>query len=137
MGELGLFGITVPEALGGAGVDVHTYAVVMEELSRGYASVADQCGLVELAGTLLTAHGTRCQNSSDTSGRLLRAEKRAAYCITEAEAGTDVSGIKTTAERTRKGLAAERLQAVDPQRAGRRLRRSCWRAPTRPPASAA
>jgi alkylation response protein AidB-like acyl-CoA dehydrogenase len=34
---------------------------------------------------------------------LLRAEKRAAYCITEAEAGTDVSGVKTTAERTAQG----------------------------------
>ena len=35
-----------------------TYAVVMEELSRGYASVADQCGLIELIGTLLSTHGT-------------------------------------------------------------------------------
>ena len=39
----GLFGITVPEALGGAGADALAYALVMEELSRGYASVADQC----------------------------------------------------------------------------------------------
>jgi alkylation response protein AidB-like acyl-CoA dehydrogenase len=102
MGELGLFGITVPEILGGAGMDAHAYAVVMEELSRGYASVADQCGLVELAGTLLVAHGNPEQQQTYL-GTVLRAEKRAAYCITEAEAGTDVSGIKTTAERTDKG----------------------------------
>ncbi len=38
MGELGLFGITVPEEFGGAGLDVTAYALVMEELSRGYAS---------------------------------------------------------------------------------------------------
>ncbi|MFO1320124.1 MAG: acyl-CoA dehydrogenase family protein [Burkholderiales bacterium] len=98
MGALGLFGITVPEALGGAGLDARAYAIVMEELSRGYASVADQCGLVELAGTLLTAHGTDAQRAR-WMAPLLRAEKRAAYCITEAEAGTDVSGIRTTAER--------------------------------------
>ena len=102
MGELGLFGITVPDSLGGAGMDVLAYAVVMEELSRGYASIADQCGLVELAGTLLTVHGTAAQQQRYLKP-ILRAAKRAAYCITEAEAGTDVSGIKTTAERTPQG----------------------------------
>jgi alkylation response protein AidB-like acyl-CoA dehydrogenase len=102
MGELGLFGITVPDTLGGAGMDVQAYAIVMEELSRGYASVADQCGLVELAGTLLTVHGTPAQQQRYVKP-ILRAQKRAAYCITEAEAGTDVSSIKTTAERTDKG----------------------------------
>jgi alkylation response protein AidB-like acyl-CoA dehydrogenase len=45
--------------MGGAGADVLAYAVVMEELSRGYASVADQVGLVELLATLLSEHGTR------------------------------------------------------------------------------
>jgi alkylation response protein AidB-like acyl-CoA dehydrogenase len=102
MGELGLFGITVPDALGGAGMDAQAYAIVMEELARGYASVADQCGLVELAGTLLTAHGSPVQRQRCLQA-LMRADKRAAYCITEAEAGSDVSGIKTTAERTQRG----------------------------------
>ncbi len=102
LGELGLFGITVPDTLGGAGMDMLAYAIVMEELSRGYASIADQCGLVELAGTLLTVHGTPAQQQRYLKP-ILRAAKRAAYCITEAEAGTDVSGIKTTAERTGAG----------------------------------
>jgi hypothetical protein len=102
MGELGLFGITVPDALGGSGMDVQAYAIVMEELSRGYASVADQCGLVELAGTLLTAHGSPAQQQRYLRP-IMRADKRAAYCITEAEAGTDVSGIRTTAERAQQG----------------------------------
>ena len=101
MGELGLFGISVPEALGGAGMDVLAYAIVMEELSRGYASIADQCGLVELAATLLATHGSAQQQRYLLP--LVLAQKRAAYCITEAEAGTDVSGIKTTAERTAQG----------------------------------
>lgn len=110
MGELGLFGITVPESFGGVGLDARAYAIVMEELSRGYASVADQCGLVELAGTLLSVHGTGSQRAQ-WLGPLLRAEKRAAYCITEAEAGTDVSGIRTTAERSASGwrLTGEKL----------------------------
>ncbi len=96
MAELGLFGITVPDSYGGAGLDALCYALVMEELSRGYASVADQCGLVELIGTLLSVHGSERQRQRYL-GDVLAARKRVAYCITEAEAGTDVSGIKTTA----------------------------------------
>jgi alkylation response protein AidB-like acyl-CoA dehydrogenase len=96
MGENGLFGITVPESLGGAGLDCLAYSIVMEELSRGYASIADQCGLVELVTTLLVQHGTSIQQDR-WIGPIVRAEKRAAYCITEAGAGSDVSGIKTTA----------------------------------------
>ena len=102
MGELGLFGITTPAELGGAGLDVLAYALVMEELSRGYASIADQCGLYELIGTLLSVHGTPEQQTKWLK-RLLSAELRPAYCITEADAGTDVSGVKTTAERTSSG----------------------------------
>ncbi len=96
MGTLGLFGLTVPEEMGGAGLDALCYALVMEELSRGYASVADQCGLIELIGTLLTKHGSEAQRAAWLAD-VLAARKRVAYCITEAEAGTDVSGIKTTA----------------------------------------
>ena len=99
MAELGLFGITVPEEFGGAGLDALSYAVVMEELSRGYASVADQCGLVELIGMLLCVHGSPAQREAHLA-EVLSARKRVAYCITEAEAGTDVSGIKTTAVRS-------------------------------------
>ena len=98
MGQLGLFGIGVPEDLGGPGFDTLTYALVMEELSRGYASVADQCGLVELISTLLVRHGTPAQQA-EWLGPVMRAEKKVAYCITEPEAGTDVSGIRTRARR--------------------------------------
>jgi hypothetical protein len=102
MAELGLFGITVPEADGGAGADTLAYALVMEELARGYASVADQCGLVELVGTLLTQHGSADQKAAYLEP-LLRAERRCAYAITEAEAGSDVAAIRTTATRAADG----------------------------------
>lgn len=98
MAELGLFGICVPEELGGPGFDTVTYALVMEELSRGYASVADQCGLVELVSTLLVQHGTDEQKNEWLS-EILATRKLVAYCITEPEAGTDVSGIRTSATR--------------------------------------
>lgn len=102
MGKLGLFGITVPEEHGGPGFDALAYALVMEELSRGYASVADQCGLVELIATLLVRHGTPEQRER-LLGPALSAKSLVSYCLTEPEAGTDLAGIRTTARRSRGG----------------------------------
>ncbi|MYG27711.1 MAG: acyl-CoA dehydrogenase, partial [Boseongicola sp. SB0677_bin_26] len=102
MGQLGLFGISVPEEMGGPGLDTLAYALVMEELSRGYASVADQCGLIELVATLLVQHGTAAQRER-LLGDVMAARTRVAYCITEAEAGTDVAAIRTEAVRDGEG----------------------------------
>ncbi|MXY33963.1 MAG: acyl-CoA dehydrogenase [Boseongicola sp. SB0664_bin_43] len=102
MGQLGLFGISVPEEMGGPGLDTLAYALVMEELSRGYASVADQCGLIELVATLLVHHGTAGQRERLLS-EVTAARTRVAYCITEAEAGTDVAAIRTEAVRDGEG----------------------------------
>jgi alkylation response protein AidB-like acyl-CoA dehydrogenase len=102
MASLGFFGITVPSEFGGVGLDVQAYAVVMEELSRGYASVADQCGLLELTTTLLCEHGT-VEQRQQWLRPILSFDLRPAYCITEAEAGTDVSGIRTMAHRSSTG----------------------------------
>ncbi len=110
MAQLGMLGLTVPEAHGGVGAGALAYAVLMEELGRGYASVADQCGLVELVGSLLSDHGTPEQRERYLTP-LLRGEKRCAYAITEAGAGSDVSGIRCTATRTDSGwsLSGEKL----------------------------
>ncbi len=102
MAELGLFGIAVPEEMGGPGFDTLAYALIMEELSRGYASVADQCGLVELISTRLVRHGTASQREQWLAD-VMAARTRVAYCITEPEAGTDVSGIRTEAVRDGNG----------------------------------
>jgi alkylation response protein AidB-like acyl-CoA dehydrogenase len=102
MAETGLFGIGVPEALGGAGGDAVAYAVIMEELSRGYASIADQCGLIELVATLLRQYGTRPQIDRYLRA-LLNAERSCAYAITDSEAGSNVSPIRTSSERSGDG----------------------------------
>ena len=102
MAELGIFGVTVPEEYGGAGLDCYAYSIVMEELARGYASVADQCGVVELICTLLTQYGSEVQKQQYFDS-ILSAKKFVAYCITEAEAGSDVSGIKSIASKTDAG----------------------------------
>ncbi len=102
LARLGLLGITVPEAMGGAEAGVVAYAVVMEELSRGYASVADQVGLVELLATLLCEHGTAAQRA-EFLAPLLRYDRCCAYALTEAEAGSDLAALKTTALRDGSG----------------------------------
>ena len=110
MADLGLFGICVPEGFGGPGFDTVTYALVMEELSRGYASIADQCGLIELVSTLLVRHGTPAQRDKWLAD-VIALRSLVAYCITEAEAGTDVSGIRTEATRDGDGwrLTGEKI----------------------------
>ncbi len=102
MGKLGLFGITVPEECGGPGFDTLAFVLVMEELSRGYASVADQCGLIELVSTLLVKHGTPEQQKKFL-GPTIAAKTLVSYCLTEPEAGTDLAGIRTTAQRNGRG----------------------------------
>jgi alkylation response protein AidB-like acyl-CoA dehydrogenase len=106
MAKLGLFGITAPAELGGAGLDVFAYSIVMEELSRGYASVADQCGLVELIATLLSRYGTAEQQKRYLAD-VLSARTRVAYCLTEAEAGSDLANVRTRATETADGYVID------------------------------
>ncbi len=96
MGALGMFGITIPEAEGGVGGSVLDYAIVMEELGYGYASVADQCGLVELTTSLLVRFGTASQKKRYLAG-LQDATIKPAYALTEAESGSDLASIRTRA----------------------------------------
>src|SRR5690606_24731290 len=94
--EAGFFGISLPESEGGIGQDVVAYAIGMEEFSRGYASVADELGNVEMIGTLLANLGSPEQKERYLEP-LLRGEAVCAFAISEADAGSDVSSIRTTA----------------------------------------
>jgi alkylation response protein AidB-like acyl-CoA dehydrogenase len=102
MAGLNLFGITVPEKHGGVGARALDYLHVMEGLSYGYASVADQCGLVELVATLLSEHGTDEQRDRYLTP-LLRAERLCAYALTEPQAGSDLRAVATRAIRSGDG----------------------------------
>ena len=104
MAGLGLFEIGVPEPMGGPGFDTVANALVMEELYRGYVSVAGQRGLIEMVSTLLVRHGS-CEQRARWLPGIHGAEiKVVAHCITESVAGTDVSGIRATANRDGAGL---------------------------------
>src|SRR5690242_11754583 len=58
MRELGLFGLRVPEAYGGLGVSLLTYALVVEELSRGWMSLSGILNTHFIVAYLLSQHGT-------------------------------------------------------------------------------
>jgi len=98
-GELGLAGITFPEEYGGVGADYISYAITVEELSRVDASV----------GVTISAHASLCANPINLFGTeaqkkkyltpLATGEKLGAFGLTEAMAGSDASGTRTTAVR--------------------------------------
>ena len=93
---LGLLGIAVPERMGGAGLDVLSYAIVMEALSGGAPAVADQVGLIELVATLFAQHGTEAQRAGHLPG-ILSGSTCVAYCLTEEGAGSDLAALRSTA----------------------------------------
>ncbi|GAA4966658.1 acyl-CoA dehydrogenase family protein [Pseudonocardia tropica] len=98
LAKIGMFGVTVPTDLGGTGATPLDYLFLMEGLSYGYSSVADQCGLVEMVGSLLAAFGTAEQHERYLRP-LLAYERPCAYALTEAESGSDLGSISTRAVR--------------------------------------
>ncbi|HEX6262451.1 MAG TPA: acyl-CoA dehydrogenase family protein [Actinomycetota bacterium] len=96
--EMGLFGLTIPEEHGGAGMDVMTYALVVAELSRGWMSISGILNTHFMAAYVLRKHGTDEQKERWLP-RMATGEVRAAYSMSEAGAGSDVQAIKTKAER--------------------------------------
>jgi alkylation response protein AidB-like acyl-CoA dehydrogenase len=98
MKEMGLFGLTVPEEFGGAGMDLMTYALVVAELSRGWMSLSGVLNTHFMGVYLLTKHGTDEQKRRWLP-RMASGELRAALSMSEPEAGSDVQAIKCRAVR--------------------------------------
>ena len=95
-GELGLLGMSVPENLGGLGVDFKTSLLATERLANGYSfSVA--YGAHTGIGTLpLLYYGNEAQKAKYIP-KLASGEWKAAYCLTEPSAGSDANSGKTKA----------------------------------------
>ncbi|QOC93370.1 acyl-CoA dehydrogenase family protein [Micromonospora craniellae] len=98
MADMGLFGITVPESYGGLDLDPVSFALVFEEISRGWMGVAGILGSHSLACRMIAMHGTEEQKQSYLPG-LATGERRTGIGLTEPDAGTDLQGIRTTARR--------------------------------------
>ena len=96
MREMGLFGITIPEEYGGLGLDYTTFAIIFEELSRGWMSVSGIIGTHHVMAHIVTNFGTGEQRANYLP-RLASGELRAGLALTEPEAGSDVQAGRTTA----------------------------------------
>jgi len=94
--QLGLFGITVPESYGGLDLDPVSFALVFEEISRGWMGVAGILGSHSLACRIIATHGTQDQRERYLPA-LATGERRSGIGLTEPDAGTDLQGIRTTA----------------------------------------
>src|SRR5258705_4443197 len=97
-GGLGFFGALVPEPFGGLGLDVTTYARVIEELCRGWMSLAGVINSHTMAALIVLNHGTDAQRQRFLP-RFARGDARGGLALTEPHAGTDVQAIRTVARR--------------------------------------
>ncbi len=102
MKELGLFGITVPEEYGGLGLDLTTYCMVVEELSRGWISISGVINTHFIGTYLLMKYGSEEQRQKYLP-RMATGEIRAAFSLSEPELGSDVQAIKTSGRRLEDG----------------------------------
>jgi butyryl-CoA dehydrogenase len=103
LAELGLFGLRYPESLGGSNLDLLAYCLAISEIARGSLSLAAAAAMQSLMGTnFLYVFG-----NEDIHERLLKpaigGTKIGSICITEPDAGSDLSGIATTAQRVDDG----------------------------------
>jgi alkylation response protein AidB-like acyl-CoA dehydrogenase len=141
MRELGLFGALVPAAYGGLGLDVTTYARVIEELCRGWMSLAGVINSHTMAALIVLNHGTEPQRERFLP-RFARGQARGGLALTEPHAGTDVQAIRTVATRRgddyvitgtklfitngREGNTLALLALTDPKAAPRHRGMSCF-----------
>ena len=102
MKELGLFGAMIPEEYGGMGLDLTTYAMIVEELSRGWISISGIINTHFIGAYLLMKFGSEEQKQKYLP-KMATGEIRAAFSLSEPECGSDVQAIKTTAKKTDDG----------------------------------
>jgi alkylation response protein AidB-like acyl-CoA dehydrogenase len=105
MKELGLFGVTIPEEHGGMGLDLTTYAMIVEELSRGWISISGVVNTHFIGSYLLMKFGSDEQKER-LLPRMATGEIRAAFSLSEPELGSDVAAIKTSGVRQDDGSYA-------------------------------
>lgn len=103
MAEIGLFGLNVPEAWGGAGLDTVTCALIFEELARGWLGLSGAVGTHSVFCDVLVRFGTEDQKHRYLP-KLAAGALRGGICLSETGAGTDLQSISTTAIRDAEGI---------------------------------
>jgi alkylation response protein AidB-like acyl-CoA dehydrogenase len=100
--ELGVFGLTIPEEFGGLGESLLTYALVVEEIARGWMSVSGVINTHFIVAYMLLQHGTEEQKQKYLP-RMATGEVRGAFSMSEPGLGSDVSAVSTKATKAEDG----------------------------------
>ncbi|OZC57131.1 acyl-CoA dehydrogenase [Rhodococcus sp. RS1C4] len=100
--DLGIFGLMIPEEYGGLGESLLTYALVVEEIARGWMSVSGVINTHFIVAHMLTQHGTEEQKQRYLP-RMATGEVRGAFSMSEPGLGSDVAAISTKAVKTAEG----------------------------------
>jgi alkylation response protein AidB-like acyl-CoA dehydrogenase len=98
MKEMGLFGLTIPEEYGGLGESLLTYALVVEQIARGWMSVSGVINTHFIVAYMLMHHGTEEQKQKFLP-KMALGETRGAFSMSEPDLGSDVAAIKTRAKK--------------------------------------
>ncbi|HET6707688.1 acyl-CoA dehydrogenase family protein [Amycolatopsis sp.] len=106
MKEMGLFGITIPEEYGGLGESLLTYALVVEEIARGWMSVSGVINTHFIVAHMISRHGTEAQKRHFLP-RMATGEVRGSFSMSEPDLGSDVAAIKTKAKKTGDGYVID------------------------------
>lgn len=96
--DMGLFGMTIPEEYGGLDLDAVSFAIVFEEIARGWMGIAGTLGSHSLSCWMIAKFGTDEQKAKYLPA-LATGERRTGVGLTEPDAGSDLQGIRTTAVR--------------------------------------
>jgi alkylation response protein AidB-like acyl-CoA dehydrogenase len=96
MREIGLFGLMIPEEYGGLGESLLTYALVVEQIARGWMSVSGVINTHFIVAYMLLQHGTDEQKKR-LLPQMVTGEVRGAFSMSEPDLGSDVAAIKTRA----------------------------------------
>jgi hypothetical protein len=99
LANMGLMGVAIPEAWGGAGMDYTSLAIACDEIAAGDGSTCTIVMVTNLAANILLGYGSDAQKAEFLKP-LARGERLGAFALTEPQAGSDAAAITTRAEKS-------------------------------------
>ena len=129
MKEMGLFGLNVPEEYGGAEVNTTTFAMIFEEISRGWLGLAGVLGTHSVMCDVVARFASDEQKQRFLPG-MATGEMRGGICLTESNAGTDYR-ISVRRRRAMAMYIASTARNCGLPTRGMAIHFSCWRRPIR------
>lgn len=120
MAELGLMGITVPEAYGGSGMDFTSYIIAINELSKVSAVIGVILSVHTSVGTNPILYFGSEEQKQKYVTKLAKGEYLGAFCLTEPSAGSDAASLRTRAEKKATDTSSTVQKSSSPM-AGKRM----------------